>query len=428
MAPGKRIVKAVSGNPTWLLLPFFNLLRLRPGPCILHSRRFPLLELQFGSVRLPLNDVNESPSTDPDPSRESTTRGPKMPPVLPEYNLGSRGAQRAVTYFDSEGRPRIASAREIAPPEDNPLKLPQRIGEWFAWTTSRGHRYWPLNVRSNVLSYYLIGKRRGGLSEALLGMVPWLPLLALDAAGLLYFYHRFELDLTMILLLASTFVVFPLMGAWAILMVQRHLSRIERLIPFDDLYLSRLEPAEVLYSLAIRPWSIQHFYNLIYSLSFLIAFPILGWQVAHFLAHYGESAALQIFSAPFIVLVALLRWFVASLAINLGVAYGLRARMFLSGRGRGLGAAMGHFFGQGLGFPLLAPVAAALLAYALLAWGACIFFLLAVPTISILYVVFKNISGRTWTIMRYTIRHSRDWVLLSGAEQREIPRYVKDVF
>lgn len=127
--------------------------------------------------------IEESARAD-NPTAKAQGRARKHLPFiserLPEYpNLNSLSAGKTATYFDSHGRPRVATAKEIAPPQDFPYSPLMRFAVYLTYGLLRGEVIWPLNIQHNVVLYYLIGKRfRFVLIDAL---VPVILLLAFVA-------------------------------------------------------------------------------------------------------------------------------------------------------------------------------------------------------------------------------------------------------
>ncbi|MGF1571486.1 MAG: hypothetical protein ACFCU1_00265 [Sumerlaeia bacterium] len=137
----------------------------------------------------PFPNSEQSPDRDPGPPDEQGTHNPRrsrthlpfLPEKLPEYKVfGPTSRHKTATYFDSRGRPNIATAQEIAPPQDFPFSLPTRWAVYYTYRLVKGNIIWPLNIQHNVVLYYLIGKRFRILLSDLLYLLLALALVAAD--------------------------------------------------------------------------------------------------------------------------------------------------------------------------------------------------------------------------------------------------------
>jgi len=363
-----------------------------------------------------------------EPGRRPVGPGPNMPDRLPQYNLGRRTAEMRDTFFDGKGRPRIASSREVAPPSDNPFGWWQKVGEWTAWTTGRGGKFWPLNVRLNILTFYLLGKRGGNLREALLCALPWLTFAAVDAFLLAAYYLRFGVGQLILGLFITLVVAFFVAGTWAVVMSQMHFNRVRELVPFDELSLARIEPPELLYGLSIRPWASLQFFNLVHGVAMFVALAIMIPLVTGYIITRGSLPLADLLIAPILFFTVFLRWMVMTQGINHGVAYGMRARLFLRNGSQAFSQGLMHFLAQGLGFPIFAPLLFGLLIYFAETIGACLFMILAFALLWVFQIVFREIQHRTWRILKSTLKYHKQWAVYNDTAGDSIPSLAKDVY
>lgn len=202
---------------------------------------------------LPFLFAEESSEEDDAARRKSRTRIhlPGVASRVPQYEpIHDQQRRKALTYFDEKGRPRIATAQEIAPPEDFPYSLPL----WWAmnWTYRllHGDKIWPLNVQHNVVLYYLLGKRARFIE--------------LDFAFPLILFVAFALDIFLLLSpglagdWAQAFCVLSIVPAALLLLAATAYFTGTFLRYFtgdqlgEELSLTRLTHAEFSYALLIR--------------------------------------------------------------------------------------------------------------------------------------------------------------------------------
>ncbi len=211
-----------------------------------------------------ISGVNNATDVEKLRTRESRPAAPRMPVVVPDYNLGKRHTEAVDAYFDAEGRPRVASAREVAPPEDNPLSIPVRIGSWVAYHSINGPKLWPLNVRTNPLLFYLTGRIAPGVWDDLFTIGLWAILAAVDIWSLRILWDTGGSVIAWIPILLATFPLLPLVAIPAtLLLTTRHIRRTEGHVPFDELLVTRMSPDEIIYGMMIRPLGLLHLLNIL---------------------------------------------------------------------------------------------------------------------------------------------------------------------
>jgi len=271
------------------------------------------------------------PPTPPgEPVRIKTMRtGPRLAAQLPAYPEPTRHTEAVAAFFDAEGKPLVASAREIAPPGDNPLWWPLRFGAWLAYWTVRGRAVWPLNVRSNALLFYLVGRVRPSIPEDALAMSPWLVVAAADGWGLWQLWKSGGGLTGWFSMMALSFALVPaaavLSSATAVL---RHVARVEGFVPFEELMLTRMTADETIYGLMIRPFGLAHLVNAAWG---MIVLPAATLAVVWALVIDSLEAGSLFRGAPMIAIVALglflTRGAFGMLCINVASAVCMRERM-----------------------------------------------------------------------------------------------------
>ncbi len=275
---------------------------------------------------------------------------PNIPDRLPDYSLLGKGHQESINMrFEADGTPKIASAREIAPAEDDPMPWWQRIGASIAYVSVNGRKLWPLNVRHNVLLFYLTGRIQLYVSDYFFALLPWLLLIGADISLALYLalvgrYSNFHLMFGVTLLVFTLFL-----NIWSKLLMVHHFSRVTQLIPFEEISLTRLEPHEIMYGLLMRPHAVQHFLNLFGN---LLAFTLYSGTIIWLFFESLQNGSLMGFAPQWIMFILILLFFrtlLGILAINWGMASSLcsllRAPTLSAGYGRIFRESLNHLFG-----------------------------------------------------------------------------------
>lgn len=371
-----------------------------------------------------MEEENQESAQDCQPDRG---RAPNVGGIA-NWSMGASHTSRAETFFDPGGEARIASNREVVPPSDNRRPYWQRFGERLAWYTIGGNRFWPMNARNNVLQAYLIGKVRGLWIESLIALLPWLLFAGAEAFALYQWWHLYQVSpvpvVQSIIFLAS----FLIIGPFVQLMMVLHLQRMSRIIPFEELSLTRLSDDELFYGLIIRPFAIQHAYNFAFMLFSSFATIIVGYQNASFL--YRQNTKYEdIFIVIAIMLVYyIVRWGVFCLAINLAVAFAARARLFILSASGAFRRMLRDYLLIGGGFPIYLPLLPFAVTYLAIYWGACLTCLILIPATYALLVIMIGLTKVPTRVMRLTARYSKYWWARTRMEPEDIPRIAKDIW
>lgn len=255
--------------------------------------------------------------------------GPRLADRLPEYPGPARHDQALRGYFDEQGKPVIASAREVAPPSDNPLSWPLRAGAWLAYRTVGGASFWPLNVRSNALLFYLTGKLRHSAVDDLAVLAMWGLVAGVDAWAIWRLLASGGSLSGYLAVCAATFALVPVVAiASSTLAIMRHVARTEAFVPFEELMVTRLSADEVIYGMMIRPFGLLHLVNAAWG---LVALPAISmWIVLQTVLDsmdVGAAIAQSVVVAAGMVGLFVVRTVLGMLCINVTCALCMRSRM-----------------------------------------------------------------------------------------------------
>jgi hypothetical protein len=376
-----------------------------------------------------MTPLSDDPAQDPTPAPKQRP-APSGPQILPDWGgLGSRTfARSSPEYFDAEGKPQVASAREIAPDEDNPLWPWQRLGLAIFWRSARLERVLPRNVRNNALLFYFTGRLRGRWWEDLMAFVPWLPLIALDVL-LGVMAVRTLLDpllmnsyswLFFSIIFVEVIFLLPVVGVVGLLTVLYHLGHIQERVPFDELAISRLTNEEVLYGLMARPVGNLHFANfamlVISGLGVLVVGVISGIMASSLTV----EPWLTLLLVPLLFIALLFRWLLFAVSIDIGGTTALRAFLFIRGHGPRVRRAAWDWLRVGGGFPVLSPVAAMFLmtAFVVTAPYGCFVSCLMLVVIGMVAMMWlryvREIPIYASNILIQTATHAGSWWVRTG--------------
>ncbi len=371
------------------------------------------------------DDLDEPIATPEVSIRESRPAAPRMPSVMPQYDLGRRHTEAVEGYFDDQGRPKVASAREVAPPADNPLSIPIRIGAWAAYQSINGPRLWPLNVRNNPMLFYLTGRIRPAVWDDLLVVAFWGILAAADLWALRLFWDTGGSATSYFAVLLVTFPLLPLIAIPAsFLAVFRHVGRTEGHVPFDELLVTRMSPDEIVYGMIVRPLALLHILNLATSL----AIALVGILAVSCALVYESALAGAVFSDGILIAAAacilcLLRAVFGFLCINHTAAVCLRAR-FMTPRFRDALAKAAKEALRILAIVLLLEVLLGVLwAFVGMGFFGCLALLLL--PLAFLYVAkyLIALNGIAAGMLQDVARNYRKWYMLGEDDPRPDERY-----
>jgi len=343
--------------------------------------------------------------------------------VVPNYEQDSQSGRKAVQFFSDDGIPLVASAREIAPDADNPLPFWVRYGERLHWVFTTGLRTWPLNVRNNVLLYYLLGRRKGSFWETLIILVPWMVFLGFESFLFFWVIKEEEYALGFLYLLISFIFVAAayLVGFYSNL---AHADRQVRCVPFEQLRLTRLSADEVLYALYVRPVAANSFLLTIQHVILVAsAYPL---AVAAWVDNPPDSIEFIAFLYAWLTvfIVFFLRFLISIVALANGAAVAVRARVFAANFKQALKLASPDIKSFG-SYPMIFFV-----------WipGITILGLLIHPVMAgllftlSLFIVLKSIKGKRREItyiFKFSSKYSEVWAVDSDFQRARLPREVE---
>lgn len=324
----------------------------------------------------------------------------------------------------------VASAREVAPPGDNPLTFVQRLGERLAWTTIHGRIVWPQNARNNVLSYYLLGRRRGSVGEWLVTLAPFALMMMLDIGALASWASRSFPALIVVQFVLGSLLFFPLLFLSSAALGFLHVSAVQNSVSFGEIAVTRLEPGALLYGLSVRPLANLHLFNLLYNvISYGSLAVVTLLVVGESTATFGRTAPLpsDIVNATvglgIALAIVLIRGILYALIINLGVGFAVRARLFH----RQNKEAVVRFFKDVSLFIMeyaVLMLCSFFLFITLAFAGVCCAFPFAALSIFLLSVFLKRLIRRAAIVIEFTTRHFRHWWIWMPEEDTGIPEEV----
>jgi len=201
----------------------------------------------------------------------------------------------------------------IVPPEDNPMRGWRGLG-----LAMLSRDLWPKDARMNPIMAYFTGRKRGRLAEDLLGLSPWLFLIAFDVlvffgvgrvnfAGIEWFYG----PITFLAMLVGGGLIGASMTAF-------HLRRCMDSVPVDELLLTRMKPVDIVQGLSVRPIAVQSAGVFLYAL--LHSAALIGASVYHM--GYVTFSVLS-----YALLSLAVRWYVLGVVVEMGSALALRANL-----------------------------------------------------------------------------------------------------
>ncbi|MEQ8820443.1 MAG: hypothetical protein RLY93_09365 [Sumerlaeia bacterium] len=252
-----------------------------------------------------------------DPGPSASTRPPDAPRPRAAPILVDRTVERAPQPKQTMARPYAPQARlkesTIAPPEDNPLSG----WRWFG-VVLLNRNLWPRDAASNVVMMYFSGRLRGRRVEDLTGLAPWIFLLLAEIAYLIVF--RGDAALIAGLEWASLAIAFFLGYGWSAGITAIHLRRNLQCLPLEEVLLTRLQPADIVQGLSVRPIAVQSAASLIYNILHL------GMSLSFLWLASGAGADLLNY-AGFVFLLTAIRWVAVGSAIEAGGAFATRAHL-----------------------------------------------------------------------------------------------------
>ncbi|MCB2156491.1 hypothetical protein KQI84_16570 [bacterium] len=244
---------------------------------------------------------------DPEVRKRRQRTGPRMPDYSQPRAAPDPGPAIPRRYAPHK---RIR-ADAIVPPEDNPLRGWRWLG---AWLLSRD--LWPREAATNPVMVYYSGRRRGRVVEDMTGLLPWVVVLILEAVFMFSLSGSFG-DIAKITLLECAAVPF-LAAVVGASMTAVHMRRNVANLPLEELLLTRLKPVDIIQGLSIRPIAVQSAGLVYYSIANLA----LGAFAGAVLGDLGEPS---MYVWAFVLVP--LRWYLASIAVESGGAYAMRAHM-----------------------------------------------------------------------------------------------------
>lgn len=177
---------------------------------------------------------------------------------------------------------------------------------------------WPRDATTNAVMVYYSGRQRGRRIEDMLGLWPWLLLLVLDGAIMLFTAKRFS-DVWAYGL-AEYIFLFVFGSVCGAVLTTFHVRRTMEKMPIDELLTTRLKPLDIVQGLSIRPIAVQSAGVLLYSVGHTI---IALWAAAKHQSTIGYDALI------YITLFCVFRFYSVRYTVEMGGAIAMRANLCL---------------------------------------------------------------------------------------------------
>lgn len=353
---------------------------------------------------------------------------PLLAPVYPGLGRRISGDVEVVRgglLHDEKGRPLVFSAREVSPSRDNPLLLHERLGEVVFWFSLLGGGKFPRNVRHSVVLFYLLGRGRGRWWD--MAIMPLAPLLLfgwLDLQVLVWSMRGGWLPSIGEALLASLAAPM-LMALWAQWMAHRTYHRVEGRMQIEALAVTRITPADIVYALAAWPAAHLHLAALLLFVESLVSIFLMVEGCLR-TAVNATAANEVIFVGSCLAVLAVGRWLLFLLAINIGIATVVRNRLLLrDNAGAVFRSARELVFSTG-GFLTLSfagPILLMLAAYV----AGCFGLILAGPVLVIWWCSSLGYAiGRAGSIFAGLVANWRSWAMCTGLDAPTDRRVLSD--
>lgn len=198
---------------------------------------------------------------------------------------------------------------KIVPDEDNPMSLWQRVGLSLLTKT-----LWPRDANRNPVMVYYSGRQRGRIIEDAMGFLPWLLLIALDV----YLVNQVFLNPTQFFIYAAakTILLLFMTSFLTIGVVSAHVRKSMRVLPLEEMLMTRLKVHEIVQGIVVRPMAVQAFCVAAYSVfQFITALALFKFGLL------SEGLLIVAMMLP------ILHYQIMITAVELGGAMGLRAHL-----------------------------------------------------------------------------------------------------
>lgn len=154
--------------------------------------------------------------------------------------------------FSKKQPAQVALPHQVCPRGDSPLSWWHYMG----WSVMH-QRLWPLAPLQNPILYYLGGKRWRAKLWDLVGMLPWLVVLAIEGGMIYYCYQMQNLFYWFLLVLAEILVLPFIIVPWSQLMLVNHFFTLKKRIHLDEINVTLISADELVSGFALRPITAQ---------------------------------------------------------------------------------------------------------------------------------------------------------------------------
>lgn len=329
---------------------------------------------------------------------------------VPDWGDSTAGLQR----LDTLKRRGIPLPQEVCPTAESPLFWWHRFG----WSLVH-QPLWPAAALNNPIVYYLERRWLSALLMDILGVLPWLLLIMLEA-GVLYYAASVKSVAPVTTMLFAELLVLPLLaGCWAQLMVLLHYTRIRTRLPWEELTLTRLDAQEIMVGISLRPMLTQ------VACAVLMSVPLILLIAAFYYLYFLRSTVFRTgpCEAFFFFLLVLYRVYILKASVEYASILALRSCLFLRGAVRCLVRAWRDWFWPWALIPILLP--AAVVASILIQKQTVVFFYLAivVPLLALwlMFTIPGMLKSFAEDIVFWAVHHKRDWVVRTGVQSDKVP-------
>ncbi|MDX2176809.1 MAG: hypothetical protein SF028_10085 [Candidatus Sumerlaeia bacterium] len=319
--------------------------------------------------------------------------GRVQPPVIEAVGDGPKRAVRV--------RSRDPEPEFVTPLGEDAPGFVRRIGLRLL-----NRQLWTGEPRFNPVYVYVASRRHGGRIEDVLGLTPWV---LLGVAMIVLFLLKPAGAGNRIALYGGLAV--PLLALLAtVSAVAFHLRGTIASVPFDELFLTRLKPEEIVQGLLVRPLSVQHAGVAM----FAVLHGVLGVWAA--VDEWGLRAG-GLLSGALAVAVSTLLLFLGTAINEMAAAQSIRAQLFiraplvawLRSAVEGLVVVVGTMLLMLVGLVLV---------------SATCLVLLAVPAFFVLGAGFERFMLRAHDAIRWSVRFRNWWW---AARPEGMPEYVGEI-
>ncbi len=312
------------------------------------------------------------------------------------------------------GKSRKVHPWAICPPEENPLSFWHMTGWKFL-----SYHLWSNEAIYNPITYYFFGRLKRMWAEDLFGLAPWIVVLILDSVGFvsLIIWQRPELlFLSLCLQIASM----GLLGLWIQIMVHRSYRRLALGNLYDQIYTTRITPAEYVAGFTLRPLTNQAAMLVFATIAEFAV--LICWSAYRFVA-FGDF--FPIVAVP-LAAALIFRFIYLRVALEYPATLAIRALLFIPRTGEAYVRMIRDWiFPWGLLPGLIAAFVVAGCALLMLILGGAAMIFLAV---FVLIGVWMLTIGPSMILesaadeMFWFLRSSEQWHLRTGERSPEAPR------